>query len=310
MRFRSIVGALFFVIFLNACSSAPKKIPQSPFEKMKLPTVDVNESVGFTSRGCLLGGEKIEDEGTGYTRVRLNRNRGYGNKNLIELLHKFGLFSAEKLNRKVIFSDLSLPRGGPFSSDHASHQTGLDVDVWYDTLTAQEKLSVDDKETRVVTDLGLSPKELKRENWNEALHPALLKWLSQANEVERVFVGAVIKRELCEKFRGEGWLTKIRIWYGHTDHFHVRLHCPAASGECEKPKQVLPVSADINAKGLSDEVTGCDNQLSWWFTDEALVKKSEPPTGASEKGWEFSKYPPRCQNLLKELELLGEVRRD
>ena len=48
--------------------------------------------------------------------------------------------------------------------------------------------------------------------------------------VDRIFVNPVIKRELCtHEPPGSLWLRKLRPWWGHHDHFHVRLRCPPGS---------------------------------------------------------------------------------
>jgi murein endopeptidase len=32
--------------------------------------------------------------------------------------------------------------------------------------------------------------------------------------------------------RDGAWLTKVRPWWGHYYHFHVRIACPPESGDC------------------------------------------------------------------------------
>src|SRR5215472_13116433 len=60
---------------------------------------------------------------------------------------------------------------------------------------------------------------------------AFIRTAAEQPEVERVLVNAAIKKEPC---RVEGkddvlWMSKVRPWYGHTGHMHVRLKCPADS---------------------------------------------------------------------------------
>ena len=84
-------------------------------------------------------------------------------------------------------------------------------------------------------------------------------------EVDRIFVNAHIKRELCSRPGNRRWLEKIRPWYAHADHFHVRLKCPAGNPRCEKQE---PVPAG----------DGCGADLAWWFSEEAKkpAKKTPP----------------------------------
>ena len=48
---------------------------------------------------------------------------------------------------------------------------------------------------------------------------------------------------MCNNATGDrSWLNKIRPWYGHHYHFHVRLRCPAGSVGCEN--QAPPPAGD------------------------------------------------------------------
>jgi penicillin-insensitive murein endopeptidase len=84
----------------------------------------------------------------------------------------------------------------------------------------------------------------------------LLELVSGRPEVERIFVNPLIKRDLCKRTRAADWLRKVRPWWGHYYHFHVRLACPPNQPEC-RPQEPPPESA------------GCDAQLDWWFSAEA-----------------------------------------
>ena len=82
--------------------------------------------------------------------------------------------------------------------------------------------------------------------------------------VARIFVNAAIKKALCQgEPPGErDWLRKVRAWWGHDSHFHVRLNCPEGAPGCVA--QAPPPPGD-----------GCGGELAWWFTAEALHPK--PP---------------------------------
>ena len=62
--------------------------------------------------------------------------------------------------------------------------------------------------------------------WN----PSYLKMyraVASEPQVARMFVNPAIKRELCrEAGTDRAWLAKIRPWWGHDYHFHMRLVCP------------------------------------------------------------------------------------
>jgi hypothetical protein len=53
-------------------------------------------------------------------------------------------------------------------------------------------------------------------------------------------------------------MSKVRPWYGHADHIHVRLKCPTDSPDC---RAQLAVPAG----------NGCDKSLNHWFADTFVI---------------------------------------
>src|SRR5690606_30245668 len=107
--------------------------------------------------------------------------------------------------------DLSQPRGGPAPDGHASHQTGLDADVWYAVKKG--------KRPRPVAMVDRAAKVTTRAFGQ---HQAVMLELAATDDrVDRLFVNPVIKRALCEAPGGpRPWLHKVRPWWGHDEHFH------------------------------------------------------------------------------------------
>ena len=70
-------------------------------------------------------------------------------------------------------------------------------------------------------------------------HVLVLRDAAQEPAVQRIFVNAAIKKALCREAKGDrSWLSKIRPWWGHDYHFHIRMRCPPGSHECEgQPSQ-------------------------------------------------------------------------
>jgi penicillin-insensitive murein DD-endopeptidase len=100
--------------------------------------------------------------------------------------------------------------------------------------------------------------------------------------VARIFVNPAIKRALCrEAGPDRAWLAKIRPWWGHNYHFHVRLSCPRGESECRD--QALPPPGD-----------GCGKELDWWFTEEALHPAPSPPR----KPLRLADLPQACAALV------------
>ena len=82
------------------------------------------------------------------------------------------------------------------------------------------------------------------------------------SHVSEIFVNPAIKLKLCQTAQGDrSWLQKIRPWFGHDSHFHVRLTCPSGAAYCENQ---APVPAG----------EGCDAELYSWF--EPKKPSSEP----------------------------------
>ncbi|PZG02073.1 penicillin-insensitive murein endopeptidase, partial [Micromonospora craterilacus] len=110
---------------------------------------------------------------------------------------------------------------------------------------------------------------------------SLIKLAAQDKDVTRIFVNPAIKQQLClDAGTDRDWLRKVRPWFQHRAHMHVRLRCPADSLECED--QPLPPPGD-----------GCGAELQSWF---------EPPKPGTTKPEKKTPppLPPSCQALLDE----------
>jgi penicillin-insensitive murein endopeptidase len=101
-----------------------------------------------------------------------------------------------------------------------------------------------------------------------------------------VFVNPIIKRQLCESAGGErAWLSKIRPWYGHDDHFHVRLVCPADANDCIHQTSIA--SGD-----------GC-KELDWWFSPAAQEDRKKGQATYQAKVGKAPGMPVQCLKLLE-----------
>jgi penicillin-insensitive murein DD-endopeptidase len=263
------------LILFGACSSAPGPISQPMnWSRFTTPYPGPARVIGSTSAGCLAGAASLAPDGPGFQVMRITRRRFYGHPTLINYIQNYGKALVRNKAPLVLVGDLSQAHGGPMLNGHQSHQTGLDVDLWFSNPT-QHRLTLDEREQMSA--------ESVTEHFPQKFTHSQLQYLETAAafpEVDRIFVNPTIKRYLCEQTRKKPmtWLQKIRPWWGHSDHFHVRLKCPADSPEC------LP-----NAELASGD--GCDATLEWWFTPEAATS---PPT---EKGRTYPVLPPSCQKL-------------
>ncbi|UHD45618.1 penicillin-insensitive murein endopeptidase [Aureimonas altamirensis] len=255
------LGVALLVALAGPAVAAPAA--KDLFGARTQPAAMASRSIGFYSKGCLAGAVGMPKDGPTWQMTRPSRNRAWGNPAMIALLERLSAEAAEKDGwRGFLIGDIAQPRGGPMSSGHASHQIGLDADV-YLTPMPQRRLSDDERD-------GLDPQSLvdpKTLHVDDSLwrpeHLRLLRRVASEPEVQRVFVHPGIKQKLCQTAgQDRAWLAKVRPTYGHDYHFHIRMFCPAGESACEKQAAV----------GRDD---GCDD-LDWWF-DVAL---QPPPPNA------------------------------
>ena len=268
---------------------AEEKLPAKLlFSKKELPSLGHAMAIGYYPRGCLQGGVELPVDGPNWQVMRLSRNRNWGHPELVKFLERFAPLAAKATGWKgVLVGDMAQPRGGPLPFGHTSHQIGLDVDIWFMPMPNHE-LSKKERDEISASDL-VAPDRLRvnPKTWTPA-DVAFIKTAAEQVEVERVFVNAAIKKELChveDKHHGT-WLEKVRPWYGHADHIHVRLKCPADSPNCRKQE---PVPAGV----------GCsDKDLAFWFKDSILHPKPGPPPKVPPKPITLADLPPACKNVI------------
>lgn len=240
------------------------------FGAQKTPANLAARSFGTYARGCLAGAQALPVNGPAWQVMRLSRNRNWGHPKLIALLERLAEEAREKDGwNGLLVGDLSQPRGGPMLTGHASHQIGLDADIWLTpmpdrTLTNAERESI--SATLVVKDR----KTMDYSVWTQA-HARLIKRAASYPDVARIFVHPPIKRELCRWATGDrSWLAKVRAYYGHNYHFHIRIKCP--NGGCKD--QFTPNPKDG---------TGCGEELAYWYSDKPWRTPKRDPNAKPPK---------------------------
>lgn len=225
------------------------------------PSSGPARSIGSAANGCLAGAQAMPLDGPGWQILRPSRNRFWGHPRLLQFLRDIAARTAPL--GTLLIGDLSQPRGGRMTSGHASHQTGIDVDVFF--RLGDAPLSGAEREQPDLPSMLRPDGSLDPARWS-ARQVAMLSRFAEDSRVERIFVNPHIKRALCRTLPPDdrAWLHEIRPWYGHDDHFHVRLSCPADSPDC-RPAPAIPAG------------DGCGADLDWWFSDEALHPKPHPP---------------------------------
>src|SRR5437899_9802850 len=101
------------------------------FGRKMLPAAMPTRVLGFYAHGCIAGAEGLPINGDTWQVMRLSRNRYFAHPDMVALLKRL----SEKAKKDagwpgILIGDMSQPRGGPMFTGHASHQVGLDADIW------------------------------------------------------------------------------------------------------------------------------------------------------------------------------------
>ncbi len=253
------------------------------------PTQGPAQSIGFYAKGCLAGAVALPTDGPNWQVMRPSRNRRWGRPETISVIERLSQ-DAAKLDGwpGLLVGDISQPRGGPMFSGHASHQIGLDADIWLMPMP-KRTLTATERETMPFTSMLAKDKFLTVDPglWTPARARLLMRAASYP-EVERIFVNPAIKKKMCDTWTGDrSALGKLRPEYGHDAHFHIRLSCPAGAIGCTPQPPVK--SGD-----------GCDKSLAWWFTPAPWAKPVPKPNVVPAKPREVmvADLPAACKAIL------------
>ncbi|NIZ09703.1 penicillin-insensitive murein endopeptidase [Pseudooceanicola sp. HF7] len=202
------------------------------FGAMSFASAQSPSSYGSYSRGCVAGAEQLAESGPTWQAMRLSRNRNWGTPELIDYLEDLSGKAAKIPGWKGIYiGDMSQPRGGPMTSGHASHQIGLDADIWLRPAT-DLSLSRSARENISSISMRRNAGAFVNDNWTPQ-HMELVKAAASDPRVARIFLFPGAKVQMCKEATGDrSWLRKVRPWYGHHYHFHVRLACPRGMSGC------------------------------------------------------------------------------
>ena len=242
-------------------------------------------SIGFYSKGCGQGFVQLPESGPSWQAMRLSRNRNWGHPELISFLIGLSQAAQQAGWRGLYIGDISQPRGGPMTSGHASHQLGLDADVW---MLPPSSLNLSPAQRESISSVSITDKRgVGLTNaWN-AGHMAIMRAAARDPRVERILVDPVAKVAMCQMERGNrSWLRKIRPINAHNYHFHVRLACPRGS-LCDR--QPAPPPGD-----------GCAEAAEWIRNriDPSRVAPTPPdPDYRHPRTFRLSELPAQCRSV-------------
>ncbi|MBE0152817.1 penicillin-insensitive murein endopeptidase [Serratia sp. PL7] len=265
-----------WMLGLVALIASGSALALTPWQKIDHPVTGTAQAVGGFANGCIIGAHPLPLNSPDYQVMRTDQRRYFGHPDLLAFIQRLSSQANQKALGTVLIGDMAMPAGGRFSSGHASHQSGLDVDIWLQ-LPRQRWSAQQLLKPQPIDLVSGDGKQVVDRQWQPQIE-SLIKMAAQDSEVTRIFVNPAIKQRLCQDAGADrGWLHKVRPWFGHRAHMHVRLRCPAGSLEC----------LDQDAPPVGD---GCGAELASWFKPHQPnanpVKKEPPP------------LPPTCQALL------------
>ena len=290
---RIIAAAL--ALSLAAPAAQAEQLANQLFAAHDRPSQQQPMPVGAYAKGCAAGLVQLAETGPTWQAMRLSRGRNWGHPETVRFLQELSAAATQLGWAGLYIGDISQPRGGPMSSGHASHQIGLDADVW---MLPPKRLNLSRAEREEISSIPVRSADQRSvtENWTPQ-HHALLRAAASDPRVDRIFVAAAVKIEMCKSAtrKDRNWLQKIRPVAGHDTHFHVRLKCPKGARLCETQS---PTVAELSKGG-----DGCDETRMWWVTDYLNPPKgskpAEPePRARHPREYTMADLPAQCQDVL------------
>ncbi len=285
-----LLVCLLFSIGLFGTPASAEALAKQLFGAKATGSHQKARSYGSYAKGCVAGAVQLPETGSTWQAMRLSRNRNWGNPQMIDFIGDLSAFAAKQPGwRGLYIGDISQPRGGPMLSGHRSHQIGLDADIWM-LPTSRLNLSVKQRESISSISMRRAKGAYVNDNWSRA-HHRILREAAKDKRVARIFVFPGAKVQMCNDEKGNRkWLRKIRPWWGHHYHFHVRLKCPRGLKGCEN--QAAPPAGD-----------GCADAQKW--VDDILnpppPKKADPnaPKPKPRREYVLADLPKQCAAVLQ-----------
>lgn len=242
---------------------------------------------GGYAKGCIAGAVALPETGPTWQAMRLSRNRNWGHPETVAFIRDLSAKAAQQPGWEGLYiGDMSQPRGGPMLTGHRSHQSGLDIDVW---MLPAKRLDLSRAERESLSSISLRRERgaYTNENYTRA-HHEIMKAAAKDPRVARIFVFPGAKVRMCKEEKGDrSWLRKIRPWWGHHYHFHVRLNCPKGARGCVD--QPAPPAGD-----------GCKDAEKW-VKDILNPPPPDPnaPPPRKRRELEMADLPGQCVAVLQ-----------
>lgn len=192
---------------------------------------DVKKMVYLTHSNSILEAAQKLGPNAGFEVLWPTKKRHYGTYDMVEMVVNLGEWLRENVKGVILsVADTAAINGGPIGS-HASHKTGMDIDLSY--LTRNPKLVMN--RIDVPNKGGYTHSDfLAAEQWG------LIKAAHEITPIEVIYVNRNVKNEMCKQALKAGdltsktdttspaakILTKLIVEdTAHGNHWHLRLDC-------------------------------------------------------------------------------------
>lgn len=284
---KTLLASLLIVLSTAAAAAPPAK---QLFGAKAEGSTQKPAPFGSYAKGCVAGAVELPETGPSWQAMRLSRNRNWGHPETIDFIQDLSRVAARQKGWEGLYiGDISQPRGGPMLSGHRSHQIGLDVDIW---MRPADRLNLSRSARENISSISMrrAGGAYVNSSWSKQ-HHAILRAAAKDKRVARIFVFPGAKVQMCKDAKGDRrWLRKIRPWWGHHYHFHVRLACPKGARGCVN--QAAPPKGD-----------GCAEAEEWVrnILNPPPPKPVDPnaPKPKPRRDYTLSDLPQQCAAVLR-----------
>jgi penicillin-insensitive murein DD-endopeptidase len=283
----------FIALFLGLVLAAPvaaQPLAKQLFGAEQTASRQSPAPYGSYSKGCAAGSVQLPETGPTWQAMRLSRNRNWGHPDTIDFIRELSAFAAKQPGWNGLYiGDISQPRGGPMTSGHRSHQIGLDVDIW---MLPPSRLNLSRNQREGLSSIAVASDNgaYMTRNWTRA-HHEIIRAAALDRRVARIFVSPAIKVQMCRDNRGSSrWLRKVRPWWSHHYHFHVRLACPRGASGC------VDQSPPPRGDGCADAQQWVNNILN---PPPPKPRDPNAPKPIPRREYVLADLPQQCASVLR-----------
>ena len=118
--------------------------------------------------------DRFAGNGPSWQVMRLSRNRNWGHPELVKFLERFAKKVPQVGWPGLLVGDMAQARGGPMLTGHASHQLGLDADIWLTPMPNRELSRLEREEMSAIDMVRPDKRDIDPIVWTPA-HTALIR---------------------------------------------------------------------------------------------------------------------------------------